>query len=559
MRQQQTRSPLLAAQPDATRTAGSSPAAASDGPGAYNTAFLWLGVVLLALPFLFWVLRRGITLDFWYDEVYTLDHFIFVPLYKTVSDYSQPNNHILFNLLSNVYVSILGLRDTYAAMDSPWVLRLLPLFWAAGTLGFAFQAARRCGGAAAGYLAVIVLATTVPFFNFSAQVRGYSLSMLLLTAMVYFLFRWEQDGRTAHAAAASAAGALALYTIPSNLYFLLSVGAFYVAAAVVRAAGGARRRVPGERGTTSHVAEDARPAGFVRRLANRYLVAAVLMAWSLAGAVVLYLPVLRQVLSTDALRAGGGFDAATLARVMPRMFQYLASGRFVLLLLPVAAGFAGIFGRRVGDGVLCWRWLFCLTVLVLPFLWSSIRGDRPPDRVFVNLAPVFALFVAISARITFGVLQARRNLALGAIAAAALYCYAAFGLALRDIDRHLLADVEQGRRSQDAFYAYYQAYYGPSRVMKDLLARHAVQPAPIYMCEYGDQVAMFRYMQKTRLPYLPAYDPAQIEVGPDGLAYVVTAWPQKYQRQIAEARSSLACEIVTPRPAFCGLLVCRRR
>jgi hypothetical protein len=565
MPQQETRSLPSAARSHAAPSTASVLGGTLGDRGAPAPAWTWLGLVLLALPFVFWVLRRSINLDFWYDEVYTLDHFVFVPLFKTLTDYSQPNNHILFNLLNNLYVSCLGLRDTYEAMDSPWVLRIPPLLYAAGALGFTFQAARRCGGAAAGLLAVIVLATTVPFFHFAAQVRGYSLSMLLLTAMVYFLLCREEDGRPWHAIATSAAGSLALYTIPSNLYFLLSVAAFYLAAALLHAAGGPAPRAPLEPHTAASDVPPGVPAathatGFLRRLCNRYLVGTLLMAASAGGAVVLYLPVLPQLLSSAALRPGSRFEAAVLTQLMPQMFLYLISGRYALLLLPLAAVLAAVLARsRCAEDGLWRRWLFCLALLVLPFVWSWARGDRPPDRVFVNLAPVFALFVAISGRIAWGRLPARRGPALAGIAVAAVYGYAVFGLSVRAVDRRLLADIEQGCKSQDAFYAYYQAYYRPCGVMKELLARYATDPAPVYLYEYGDQVAMFRYMQKTRLLCFTARDPSQIELGPNGLAYVVTAWPRKYQRQIAEARGSLSCEVVTPQPAFCGLLVCRGR
>ena len=498
----------------------------------------WPAVTLLLLPFLFWVLQRSLTLDFWYDEIFTLDRFIFVPLRQTVTDYSHPNNHIFFNLLSNLYVRCVGLHDTFAAMDTSWVLRLPPLLCAAGTLAFTFQAARRCGGLWSAYLSAVVLATTVPFFNFAAQVRGYSLSMFLLSAMVYFLFRWEETGRAWWAVAVSAAGTLALYTIPSNVYFLLSVGAIYAVAGLVRAA------------------RSATPSGPVRRLANRDLVAALLIAAAAAGAVLLYLPVLDKVVSNDYVQTGRPFDAATLTVLMPRMFLYLLSGRYLLLVPLAGAAAICLARRRTVDRILQRRFLFCLGGLVLPFVWSSLRGDRPPDRVFVNIAPVCALLVATAVQISAGILPARRNLAFGGSILALAYCYVMFAVSLGGIDRHLLADIEHGRKSQDSFYAYYQAYYAPLQVAEVLAERFRAAPGPVHVYEYGDQVALYRYLQKARVPCFTINSLQEIQFGPGGLAYVVTAWPDRCRRQIAGAFPSLICEIITPSPAFHGILQC---
>ena len=104
------------------------------------------------------------------------------------------------------------------------MLRIVPLLFAAGAVAVTFRIARRCCGTAAGYLAVVVLVTSVPVFNFAAQIRGYSLSMLLVVLMLDNLLRLEEAPRWRSAIVAAAAGALALYAIPSNLYILGSLG-----------------------------------------------------------------------------------------------------------------------------------------------------------------------------------------------------------------------------------------------------------------------------------------------------------------------------------------------
>src|ERR1700733_8756601 len=42
--------------------------------------------------------------ELWQDELYTLDHFVLVPISTTLSDYHSSNNHFVFNLIANIYL-----------------------------------------------------------------------------------------------------------------------------------------------------------------------------------------------------------------------------------------------------------------------------------------------------------------------------------------------------------------------------------------------------------------------------------------------------------------------
>lgn len=511
----------------------------------------WSAAVLLMVPFVYWIIRRCLTLDFWYDELYTLKSFVFVPISRTLTDYSEPNNHVFFNLLNNLYCRCVGLHEFLAAMDEPWLLRVPPLVYSLLTLGMVFAAARRRAGDMAGCVAVAVLATTVPFFNLAAQMRGYSLSMLLLVAMVYFLLRLEDRPKLWTAITAAIAGALALYTTPSNLYFLLSGGTFYAVVAAVHATGTGGAAIAGL----------PTPARLRDRLASRYLAAALAMVGAVALAMVLYAPILRRVVANPYVQSAGLLDPYSIGQLLPQTWWYLLSHRHVLVLLPAAAG-AALMTRSGRANVPLWRaYLFCLAMLVLPFAWSSLRGDHPPDRIFANLAPVWALFVAVSARIVCDALPVRPVIAGGVLVALVVYCQAMFVVALRDVDRHLLTDIEHGRKSQDACYAYHQAYYEPYRVIQDLAACFAVQPGPVFVYEYGDEAAATWYMQKSRIAHwkIEEVDTLAVDVKASGVVYVVTAWPARCRQRILERCPGLDCHIIGPGQAFYGLLICREK
>lgn len=551
----------------------------------------WLAFALLCLPWLLWTWHECIHLDFSYDEVYTLIHFVFVSPYRTVTDYSYPNNHILFSLLTNMYVTGLGLPDTFAAMDAPWLLRLPSVVFAVLTLVVIFQTARRCAGRLAGLLAVVVLATSLPFFQFAWQVRGYSLGTLLLTVMLYALVRWEQTVRLAWLAAAGAAGGLALYTLPSNLYFVVGVGTFHMMAALWRAR--LAQKSPPKQTTLEGGSQEMRPTGregresqtaMLQRLLNRDSAAVLSLVGAVVLAVMLYSPVLKQLLSHDYLQSRGTFRSETLTVLAPKTLGYFLSGRPWLLLFPAAAVVAGWLGRsgeaglRAGGRLAApgttgikadrrslarqdrslWRCMgLCLTVLVVPFLCSWVRGDTPPIRVFVNLAPVFALLMAVSARIAWNVLPQRRALGWAGLGVLTLACYGSLSLSLRDVHRHILADIEQGRMGTEVPYLSFVAYFNPGRAANEVAARWREEPAPVYIYEYGDRMALGAYMQKTRLLHTLLGDPAEISLAPGEILYVVTAWPERVRRRILEVRPALRCEVLTPQPDLFGVLLCR--
>ncbi|HFB99307.1 MAG TPA: hypothetical protein ENJ53_00745, partial [Phaeodactylibacter sp.] len=96
-------------------------------------------IILLFLFIVFcWFQKEHFFLDFWNDEIYTLKHFVFVPLSTTLSDYHVPNNHIFFNFLNNIYLKVCGVDNLYDLMDNPPLIRILPFLYSVGTLFYAY-------------------------------------------------------------------------------------------------------------------------------------------------------------------------------------------------------------------------------------------------------------------------------------------------------------------------------------------------------------------------------------------------------------------------------------
>ena len=126
-----------------------------------------------------------ISTDLWNDEIYTLKHFTFVPLMKTCTDYHVPNNHIFFNLVNNLYLRMTGIHSLDNLMDYPWVIRLVSLLYSLLSLFVMYLTGRKFFNRSTAYISVILLLTSIPFLNYATQVRGYGLSMLCFTAILY--------------------------------------------------------------------------------------------------------------------------------------------------------------------------------------------------------------------------------------------------------------------------------------------------------------------------------------------------------------------------------------
>lgn len=457
----------------------------------------------VVLPFLAW-LTRFINLDFWYDEVFTLTNYALVPVSKTVTDYTFPNNHVLFNLLSNLYLRAIGFTGLGSLLDRPWTLRILPLCCSLGALAYLYLAARRFLGRLPAQVSLAILATTIPFYNFAVQIRGFSLSFLLVSATLYHTLCFERSGRWSHALVTVLASALALYAIPLNLYFTATLGAWFLFSAT------AGSQQPGCR--------------------KRRLFLAGLLALGAGLAALLYIPMLRDVVGNRFVRSHGLFNLSTIASVMPRVLNYLVSFRY---LLPVLAfiGLVVVLRTRHKQGPAPDRMLLMLLVLLVgPFVLSFIRGDLPFLRVFVNLAPAFALLLgALVARSTDPVpwLRNRSWLVVPLLVA---YCNVTFWFGLNHIRNHVLADIQLGRKSQDIMYNYYQALYRPKAVvarLKDEVTRH---PAPVVCLDY-DQAVLPEYLRHAGVEWNPAQALGPV-LSQYNAAYVITAFPNLFLDQM---------------------------
>lgn len=150
-----------------------------------------------------------LNLDLWHDEIYTVDYFVRRGPAFIVTDYSAPNNHVLYSLL---------LWPFYRISASNPVLRLPSFVCGVGTLLAVFALAKQLRGTACAVLSTALLGLNQMFLIFAMQVRGYGLSMFLAAFLAWLAFSDVLAGWR-RSLAIALAGAGLLYVMPTNVLF----------------------------------------------------------------------------------------------------------------------------------------------------------------------------------------------------------------------------------------------------------------------------------------------------------------------------------------------------
>ena len=495
----------------------------------------------LSLPFLFAVFTNYISLDYWYDEIFTLRNYVFTPILKTISVYDFPNNHIFFNLINNLYLKTLGVDNEFALADDITTLRMLMLAYGMLSILYTFLIGKKFFSPMFGSASVIVLITTLPFYNIVMQVRGYGLSILLVSVLIYHIWSYEQHASWRGAITIAAISSLLIYTIPLNLYVLGALVYHYGTLAVFQ-------YIKSNRGSSADLP------------ATRYaaIIGSLLMGTMLGFSY--YFPVLPDVVNNSFVKSYGMFNAHTIRSILPATFGYFLSGRYFLALI-VMLGLSlqlSKLNRHLNS-----KYIFCLHVLILPFVFSYIRGDRPFLRVFVNLVPVFAVFAALNIHCIFNMVSARFRAAKSCIIYAAfigalgLSCYVMFFWALQDRDDVLMDNIRRGVKSQDVYYNYYQAHYQPLSLIGDFARRNYNKEAPVILGDNHDTMALPFYLHKFGIDYRLSNE-IQSAIDSHKTFYVVTACPYRYMDKVSDLNADVQCSLLNQQLSFHNILLCRR-
>ncbi len=396
--------------------------------------FSSLTLVLLGCAAVYWHGNE----DLWNDEIYTLQNFVFKGLPTILTDYHAPNNHIFANVLHWAWASLTG-ADFGDCLDAPWRIRLLPGLLSVLTVWVLVKTATRHWGAEAGFTAGLILLTGISFQAFAFQVRGYPLSLLAASGLLYFALRVIEEGSFSwknRLTVVSLTAAL-LWAIPSNLYFVLVVALLTPGAALLDPK---INHPQGER--LIHL----RPVLWFAAA----IVAGVVLA------MVLYAPVLWQVLHNKYVEAGKSFQPAHWEN-SEKTLRHFLSWRW--LLLP---GLIWGWYRILKNNTEHRPALVLLSgTLFLPFLISAARGDSAPMRSYLVQLPAFVLLTTVTCVVALQDLNARWR--RWSVLILFFICGSGYAYAVYELRQRLAEGLHDGWRYQDLNYNYYQHFYAPNK------------------------------------------------------------------------------------------------
>jgi len=443
-------------------------------------------VLAAALPLV--LCAAKLNLDLWYDEAYTILYFVSRPWREIVTDYSAPNNHVLYSLL---------LRPSYLISDSDFFLRLPSLAFTAGALAMTFRVARSLHGLPAAAIATLVLGLNQVFLGHTMQVRGYALS-IFLAAWTADLMTAPRDATPRRMAALAVVAAALLYVMPGNALFLAPLIVVAVTVPVMR-------------------------HGTLRAAIAPGL--AMFASAALAG--VCYLPIVDDVLALgrDALR----IEIADVPRVAFETMALIFRDEWPLLVVGAAGLVAWIVRLRHArdrvDAVLPW---LLVVMLFGPWIMTGALRLQPFTRNYTPILPFAALAVGALLAELLALVATRwsrlaRPQAMGLLGAALvvvvtlprLWTYPARLVAMR-------ADG----LVQDGYYNYYLARFEPSLLVRYLQQEFENGTPYLTYCVTSDPFVFEHYFLRAGIPseYAPPASPGIGSAANDSVAPPEGGW-----------------------------------
>lgn len=499
--------------------------------------------IILAAPFFYFALTRRLVLDFWLDEMISIVRHIQPSIRSALTWYPVPNNHVFTNFLGGLFIQLIGAQEMRTILSQPVTLRLLYFLPSIATVILLPYTAHRFVGKWAGWISVILLGTTIPFLNFTSQVRGYSFTMFFACLLLLFLLDYRQTHNRKYALRTILLACFLFYTIASNLYYLLALIGFYLLAGEVyrpRTWKNENRKLY-SLGTNRFV------------IINPEMTIAVMLTAGILLALILYIPIFESVFGNRYVESFGLFRGTVFFDAFPRSMSYFFSNRDWLFLI----GWLGC----AGAGWTAWKKndpqrRFILVLLTsasfLPYLISYIRGDAPFERTFLVTLPAFILLASVGlnriieyAEERVGVRRWVPFTLVGIIGAVA---YVTFVTTYLGIETEIFENLKNENIKQVEVY---DSTLWASHFLDHYMVLPVIQPAvelsgdlPILIDGSNTRFAfvIHEYLRAFGITPLEFVHPGEID-GEE--AYVILSYPERSMQGLLEVYPEMTCTLIS--------------
>lgn len=456
--------------------------------------------------------------DLWNDEIYTLQYFVLKGLPTVLTDYHVPNNHILSNVLHWIWLKILGIQDIGEVLDHAWKIRIVPGLLSLVALGVMY----RCGQLLhkhGGLITVFIVCSMLGFGSFAFQVRGYAMSILLMSFLMYGCITVVKQGHFERKSwiLVVASTLLLLYSIPSNLYPIVSVGIMLVLS-----------------------------LGFKQK--STWIQVSTAFGCAVIISIALYWPVLDQVLNNDYVKAGKPLRSIHVQN-FSIFISHLIGWKF--LLLPILAWGAWILSK---DKVSYKIWWLLMGTILIPFIISMLRGDEPPPRSFVVLIPVLALLLTQTWSAALDQLSISSKYYNPLQVMGILVSLFAFWMAHREAQKQVANGMIERILLQSINYGYYQYYYKPNEEYNLFKQKYPDQTLVIERSEDHDMPVYLKHKQIKSVPLDSIYPMMENQ----NTLFVSTRYPKNFIQNMEKMKGGWKCFYLQPQIRYPRIIVCKK-
>jgi len=184
----------------------------------YALVLIFLTGILVRLAFLFQPICH--------DEAITYMYLASNPLSKLLTIYPDPNHHIFHTLLVHFNTMVLG--------NDPWVIRLPAFFAGVLIIPATYLVIRKLFNKNAAIIATALVVPSSQLIIYSTNARGYTIQALIFLILLLLAIYIKKTDRLSGWIGLVLFSVIGFYTIPTMLYFFLSVIIWLFLSAVYR-------------------------------------------------------------------------------------------------------------------------------------------------------------------------------------------------------------------------------------------------------------------------------------------------------------------------------------
>ena len=454
-------------------------------------------------------------LDFWNDEIYSLKEFSLVSLSKTLTDYHSTNNHIFFNLINNIYCSLLGINTLKDTFDSPWVLRIIPLTYSILTIVFVYKTAEKYILENSGTVSALILITTIPFYNFALQLRGYGLSIMLFSILSYLIFSYLNKVSIIKLIMISAITLMLFYTLTINLLLIIPILFLLFTAFLLS----------------------------LKRNIKNYLYLHVILSilTGLISAIICYYPILKDVFSDSFAEPSTSRFPFNL-RLINVVFLSFISKQYQLILL-ATIGFFLLFREKKNNIKLLMILTSSVCIMILPFaiaiILSVLMGQRSFERIFITQIPFYSILIGVL--VTFLMKRVKFKLVYQHLILFISVLFV-FNTQLNRINNHL---AKEKIRGQGLYFNYYLSHFHPRKCIKTLLN----STTKIHVID-GEEFGILEYLKAYKFNYTYQNSLKNIIEKKENNIILITSYPTRIIKEIKELNPSIRCTVLNEKESY---------